>query len=128
VDREKKRLLRLEGEAAKRRRVVASSDRRRPRDYEVEYALDQGGWEAYYELYSRYGWSKEEVDQDLAWTKELARRCDESGLEGHEIIKDMCDFVDSLGLPLDQVMNAFDRYPGPSHWGREGANDQMPVQ
>jgi hypothetical protein len=121
MDREKRRLLRLEAEAATPRRVVASASRRRPRDYEVESALGQS-LEAYYELYSRYGWSKEEVDEELEWNKELGRRCDESGLEDHQIIKDMCDFVDHLELPLDQTMAAFDHYPGPGYWGRGSAN------
>jgi hypothetical protein len=46
-------------------------------------------------------------------------------MEDWEIVGDMCAFVDSLKLPLSGVNAAFDDYPGPHHWGRGGANDQM---
>jgi hypothetical protein len=101
--------------------------RREPTHDEQQRALRQS-WEAYYEVWLRHGFTRAEVDAQLAWDKELDRRVRESGMERWEVIRDMCEYVDSLNLPLDQTMAAFDDYPGPGYRGRGGANDQMRLQ
>jgi len=120
-----KRLAHLEEATNQRSRQPVPAGRSRPSDHEETRALDES-WEAYYELYSRYGWSREEVDQDLEWAKELTRRCDQSGLQDWQIVGDMCAFVDSLELPVGEVLAAFDAYQGPGHWRPSDQDKRLP--
>lgn len=126
MEREQKRLAKLEEEAATQRQPVPVG-RRWPSDHEEDRALDQG-MDAWFALMRSHGWTDQEIDEELEWTKTLHERCFEAGFEDWEIVADMCAFVDSLELPLSEVKAAFDDYPGPGYWGRGSANGPMPVQ
>jgi hypothetical protein len=120
MDRERRRLDRLEEEASQRR--PATGERSRPSDHDEERALDQGmaEWRA---LMTRHGWTTEEIDAEVAWVSTVNRRCRESGPMDFQVMSDMISFFQAGG--------EWDDYPGPGYWqggGRGSANGPMPVQ
>ncbi len=116
--REQERLRRLEERAAERL-GRAQEQRERPSDEDERQALNRGH-EEWRQLMLSSGWTDTELDAEEAWATELARRCDEAGHEPWQTIADMCRFVESLGLPISEQREAFDRYPGPGYWGPPG--------
>ena len=109
---ELRRLATLEERAAK---LGPDQGKRRPSDAEESRAVEQGV-DQWRQLWRDCGYTDEEVDQELEWVETLSRRCDESGFESWQIIKDMCDFVEAQALPLNEMKDAFDDYPGPGYW------------
>ena len=109
------RLATLEERAAKLGPNQGNRRKRRPSDVEESCALKQGV-DQWRQLWRDCGYTDEEVDQELEWVETLSRRCEESGFESWQIIKDMCDFVEAQALPLNEMKDALDDYPGPGFW------------
>jgi hypothetical protein len=105
VDRQKKRLARLEEEAGQRQ--PAPVGRRWPSDLEEERALRQG-WEAWLELMASHGWSEEELEKEIEWTHTLHARCFESGFEDWQVVGDWAKYIEATG--------SWHGYPGPRFW------------
>jgi hypothetical protein len=114
MDREKRRLARLEEEAARQGEPVGDGQTR-PSYLEEKHALEKPDPEAWFDLMARHGWSREEAEEDLLWDAEVERRCRER-LGGLDDNKYQIAFVESFRLPLSEVKDAFDRYPGPGYW------------
>jgi hypothetical protein len=120
MDREKRRLAKLEAEAAAQRSYQpVPVERSRPSDQDEDRALAKG-MDEWFALMRDHGWSDEQIAEELEWTKTVHERCFEAGLEDWQVVGDMAAYIQSGGN--------LDAYPGPNYWGREGANDQMPVR
>jgi hypothetical protein len=109
MDKEK-RLARLEEEAANRRQP-APVGRRWPSDQEEERALNQGMVE-WFQLMKSYGWTDQELDEELERVDLVHERCFESGLEDFQVISDMIAYFEAGG--------EWHEYPGPGYWPGEG--------
>jgi hypothetical protein len=88
-------------------------------EHEEWVALNQG-YDAWVDLMHRYGWTHEEIEADNEWTLTLADRIKAANFDDVDVIRDMCAFVDAQNLPLSEMRDAFDRYPGPGFWGPGG--------
>ncbi len=116
---ESRRLQRLEEEAAKRD-PKAAVGRTRPSSQELGAA---DTWDEYFGVWARHGWSKEAVEEEMAFDELVRQRVEASGYEDWMIIGDMIAWFESRNLPYPQMEEALHAYPGPKFWaGGEGGS------
>jgi hypothetical protein len=92
------------------------SERTKPSKREIQLALKQEGLEPWRDLYRKYGWTDEETEEKEERDEVVAQRIEESGMEGWEVIKDMCSYVEAQNVPIGEMLDTFERSPGPDHW------------
>jgi hypothetical protein len=121
LDREKARLRRLEEEAANRRRQAPPSGAVQATRPNATRSIGDRGYEEWRRLMKRHGWTDEQLDEEQRWTTTVLRRCDEAGFDSLDMIRDMLAYVDARNLPLSEMKDAFDDYPGPRpYWAGPG--------
>lgn len=109
---ERRRLARLEEQAAKRRQEElppGTTRYGRPVPYHnQEVAAIKKGPEEYRRLMHQYGWTDAELQEESDWWRMVDRRIEEAALDE---LAQMCDQINFM-----HVYGGDERYPGPGFW------------